>query len=132
MSFIGITGRTALPVLGKIMDLSAAKQRAYAENLANVNTPDYERREARFSDELGRAGQKSSSMATTHPDHIGSNPAKKPVEAEVYEDPNAAGQGVDMEKEMVSLAENQLRFNFAARLAAMKIAGLRTSIRGAP
>ncbi len=131
MSFIGITGRTALPLLGKIMDLSTAKQRAYAENMANVNTPDYKRLEVKFSDELSRTGNNPSRIATTHPGHIGSGTAKEPV-PEMYEDPATGDRGVDVEKEMVSLAENQLRFNFTARLAALKIAGLRTSIRGTP
>lgn len=131
MSFIGITGRTALPLLGKIMDLSVARQRAYAENMANVNTPGYKRRDVRFSDELDRTSNNPSRLATTHSGHIGSGSAKEAV-PEVYEDPTAGDRGVDMEKEMVSLAGNQLHFNFTARLAALKIAGLRTSIRGTP
>ncbi|MBN1826871.1 MAG: flagellar basal body rod protein FlgB [Candidatus Eisenbacteria bacterium] len=129
MPTIGLFSRTALPALRRLMDLSAARQRVSAENLANVNTPGYSRREARFADELNRAEGATIDPVETRPGHRASGAPEAPS-IEVVEDPETLGEGVDMEKEMVSLAETQLRFAVSARLATLKIAGLRNSIRG--
>jgi len=126
---IGLFNRTALPALRKLMDLSAARQRVYAENLANASTPGYNRREARFADELGKAEGASLEAAKTDPGHLTAGEAEA-RSVEEYEDPEAAGGEVDVEREMVSLAETQLRFAVSARLATLKIASLRNSIRG--
>jgi len=112
------------------MDLAAARQRVYAGNLANVHTPGYERRDARFAEELGRAeGASTMKAVRTDPAHMASG-ARDTSPVEVYGDPESDGEGVDVEKEMVSLAETQLRFAVSARLATLKISALRNSIRG--
>jgi flagellar basal-body rod protein FlgB len=112
------------------MDLSAWRQRTYAANVANAGTPEYRRRDVKFADELKSAGSRSVHLAVTHEGHMGSAGNAGPG-VEVYEVPPEEGpDSVEIEKEMVSLAENQLRFNLAARLASLRIQGLRASIRG--
>ncbi len=121
---------TSIPALKKIMDLGAARQRARAGNLANAAVEGYERRDARFADEMNRAGRKRVKMAHTHPGHMGS-PKTAGVEIAVKVEPGLDGTTkVDMEEELVSLAANQLKFNLAARLANLRIMGLRASIQG--
>jgi flagellar basal-body rod protein FlgB len=125
----GLFGKTTLPALGRMMDLSAWRQRAYAANIANASSPGYRRRDVKFEDELRKSQGKSLSLEATHPTHIGSASPLGPA-LEVHEEPVEAQGTVDIEKETVRLAENQLRFNLAARLAALRIQSLRSSIRG--
>lgn len=111
------------------MDLSAWRQRVYASNVANAATPGYRRQEVRFADELRRAEGRSLALKVTQPGHLGHPRAQTPA-VEIYEDTSADGSsGVDVEREMVSVAENQLRFSLAARLASLRIQALRSSVR---
>lgn len=128
MSGLGLFGKTAIPALRRVMDLSAWKQRAHASNLANANVPEYRRRDVRFTDELRRAEGHVLRLATTDSAHTGSLKSKGHA-VEIYEE-TGGSEAIDTEKEMVSLGENQLRFNLAARLAALRIQSIRTSIRG--
>ena len=130
LSQIGLFNKTSLPALKMLMDLGAARQKVHARNLANAETEGYERKAAKFSDELGRAGAKTVRIAATHEKHLGAAAAEG-REIEVRREMAADGSaGVDTEEELVALAGNQLKFNLAARLATLKIAGLRASIQG--
>lgn len=128
MPSIGLFARTSLPVLRKVLDLAALRQRVYATNVANAETPGYNRRDVKFADEMKNAGAGGLAPAATDAAHMGAAAQTEPS-FEIVEDAPEGG-GVDLELEMVSLAENQLRFHLAARLAAMRVAGLRASIRG--
>ena len=132
MNRIGLFGRTAIPALRRVMDLSAWQQRASATNLAHADTPGYERRDVRFADELRRAGGPPVGLEVTHPAHI-RKAGTQPTAVEVYKVPTEKGsRPVGVEEEMVALAESQLRFSVAARVAALRIQSLRASIRGQP
>ena len=130
MSAIDLFSKTALPALRKVMDLSAWRQRTYAANLANVETPGYKRQDVDFADELRSARGRSVHLRATHPGHLGAGRGSG-QDVEVYEASSEEGSSsVEIEHEMVALAENQLRFDLAARLASLRIQGLRSSIRG--
>ncbi len=132
MGVIGLFDRADLASLRRVMDLSAWRQRTCASNVANAETPDYRRQDVSFADELEKAGGKTLRLSSTHPAHIGTG-QRAAQGPQVYEVPVEEGGGpVEIEREMVSLAENQLRFSFAARLSALRIQGLRSSIRGQP
>lgn len=112
------------------MDLSAWRQRVYAGNLANVNTPGYRRKEVDFASELKKADGKGLNLKVTRAEHIGTATARGAV-LEMREEADAGEPaGVDVEKEMVAVAENQLRFHLAAHIAGLRIQSLRGSIRG--
>ena len=95
-------------------------------NLANVSTPGYKRLDVRFAEEMALASRE---LDTSDPNHVEMpgvepNPIVEPT-------PDSDGDfSVDIDREMVAIAENQLRFSIAARLAALRIAGIRASIRG--
>lgn len=130
MNRIGLFSKTSLAALQRLMDLGAEKQRTHAKNLANADTPGYSRKAVRFSDELERAGASAVRITTTDPRHMTAT-AKADPGIEVFEEPAEDGRpGVDVEQEVVDLAANQMKFNMAARLATLKIAGLRASIQG--
>ena len=129
MSVNGLFERTGLVDLEKVLDLSAARQRAYASNVANANVPSYQRLDVPFAEELTRSTQRLR-LEATHPSHAHSpSAANRPYALEAVPETGESGE-VDLDREMVAVAENQLRFNLAARLAALQIAGLRASISG--
>lgn len=83
------------------------------ENLANVNTPGYKRKDIDFNIQLDEA--------TTR---LGS-------EAEI-EDPSSVridGNGVDMEQEVMSLAETELRYQALTDITANYFTNLKSVIR---
>ena len=125
MNLFRMLSGTSLSRLRDVMDLSARKQRAYAENLANLQTQGYKRRDIRFADEMRRVGNRSDLKATHNRNMRGRTGDSRFVE--IREETSG---GSDLEKELVSIAENQLRFSLAARLTSLRTAGLRASIRG--
>ena len=127
MSTFGIFDKTALTALRSMMDLSALRQRAYSANVANASTPGYQRQDVKFADELRKSNASKLSVRATHPGHLRSARATSETPA-IRRDP--VEPTVDLEKESVALAENQLRFSVAAKLAALRIQSLRSSIRG--
>jgi len=120
--------RTVLPELERTMDLRAVRQRTYASNMANVSTPGYERKEARFVDELKNVDQQVR-LRATDPRHFGAESPRNDIE--VRDSADVGGDAaVDLDNEMVAIARNKLEFDLAARIASLKIAGLRSSIHG--
>lgn len=108
---------------------SAARHRALADNIANVDTPGFIRQDVEFEEALGiaverarRAPQRGSdllALASFAPQPDRSSPAR------------ADGNNVDIDREMVAIAENALRFQSATEALAAKVRGLRSAIRGA-
>lgn len=102
----------------KALDASAMRGRAIAENLANVQTPGYKRKEVDFEDQLRNALK--SKLAATQ-DQAGHLPAGKGVDLtkiqpKVFEpqDPSLPGEvnNVDVDMEGSKMAENQIYYSF--------------------
>ncbi len=131
-----ILARTAIPVLQRGLDAAALRQRVTAENLANVSTPNYQRKVVVFESELARALDRQGVQgARTHPDHlpIGRQKAEEiaPRVETSSEPTNGTGvNNVDVDREMSTLAKNQIYYAYAARLVAKSFAAIRESIRG--
>jgi len=110
---------------------------ATAQNLANINTPAYARREVTFEDQLSRLlhGPERLPLTTTDPRHISTLPesveAVKPVEERaVGELVRWDGNGVDIDIEMAKLAETRMSYQALFRLLARKAASYRTVMGG--
>lgn len=134
-----ILGKTSIPVLKKIMDVSCLRQKVIASNIANATTPGYRKKRVLFEEKLRKAlssGQinqiKGISMDNNHLP-IGDTKIDS-IQPKVYQaaDLPSAGElnNVDIDKEMSNLAQNQLTFYVSARLAAMRIKAIKTSIIG--
>jgi flagellar basal-body rod protein FlgB len=122
--------KTSLPALERAMTLAAWKQRAHASNVANANTPGYERVEARFSDVLAATEGPQLGVDKTAPGHLDpSSPVPNPVQVHVAPAANG-GTGVELDQEIVALAQDELAFDLEARVAALRLAGIRASITG--
>jgi len=128
-----IFSKTKVPVLTAVLDVTQLRQRVIANNIANVETEGYRRKDVRFQDYLESFVRRPDVEGTrTEERHI---PIPKPIASpEVFEAPsdvNASGiNNVDVDREMADLAENHLFFNAGQRLIARQFEGLRKSITG--
>jgi flagellar basal-body rod protein FlgB len=122
--------KTSLPALERAMTLAAWKQRAHASNVANVSTPGYKRLEARFSDVLAATEGPGIGVDKTNPGHLDpSPPGPNPVQ--LHTAPAAGGSSeVELDQEVVALAQDELAFDLEARVASLRLAGIRASIVG--
>ena len=133
----GIFSGTSLQILKLGLDAFALRGRVIARNVANAATPGYGAERVAFEESLREALARGEGMrgAETAPGHLalGGLPLEE-VRPEIVEAPEAALPGdpnnVVVEREMADLAENQLLFQAAARMAAAHYAMLKAAIRG--
>jgi len=116
-----VFNKVSIPILAKSLDAGMLRQRVIANNIANVNTPGYQRLEVNFESELRKALDKNRLSGTrTDEQHLELGKSdfsslqptvEKPV------DPTLASglNNVDIDAEMAKLAENQILFNFSAK-----------------
>jgi flagellar basal-body rod protein FlgB len=128
--------RTCMPALAKSLDACAMRNRAIANNLANVNTPGYKRVEVEFESELrdalDRTRIKGERTDVKHLD-IGRKDISE-VRAKSYlpNDPTlpSAVNNVDVDIEAAKMAENQLLFNYGAKFMSWKFNAIKGAIQG--
>jgi flagellar basal-body rod protein FlgB len=107
----------------KALDANAMRGRAYAQNIANAQTPGYRRIEVNFEEQVREAMKKQVNGAKTHEDHLEINrkASIKKVEAYSYasSDPTNPGEvnNVDIDIEAAKVAENQIEQNYNMQFA---------------
>jgi flagellar basal-body rod protein FlgB len=111
------------------MDEAALRHQAIASNIANVNTPGYKRVdvgsnfESAFNDAINRISQGESVSMDDMPDQT--------IETAANQGPaRPDGNTVQVEQEMVSMAQNSARYEFAGQLLAQNFHGIKTAITG--
>jgi flagellar basal-body rod protein FlgB len=107
-------------ILGKVMDAAMVRHEALANNLANVNTPNYIRKDIEFKDALISAIGDPEKLARVKPKLVEDFNTKA----------NSSGNNVSMQQELSRMTQNSLLFDFAAEMAGRKLAGLRKAITG--
>lgn len=124
--------KMAIPRLQTVLDLAASRQKLLTDNVANAETPGYRRKDIDFRGELNAAlsGARPSGLRVTNDKHIGAEPGVHTPKIEQEKIPAGQNFGVDIDKEMAAVAENQLEFNVAAKLVRDKFEALRKVIRG--
>lgn len=128
-----IFNKTKIPALTAVLDVTQLRQRVISNNIANVGTQGYRKKDLRFQEYLNSFVQKPAVEGQqTDPRHM---TIPKPVDApEVYEPETGLNDtglnNVDIDKEMTDLAENHLHFNVGARLLSGGFDGLRKAITG--
>ena len=110
------------------------RQTAISDNIANIDTPGYSRKDVPFETELRRAlGQGTQSLATTDPRHLqagGSFGSSNGMQAaQMLSSSRRDGNNVDIDQEMVDLAETQMRYQAAANALNSKLDTLRNVLR---
>ncbi len=110
------------------------RQQAIGTNIANIDTPGYQRQEVSFEAELQQATFGNSILVTTDPKHIaapGSKAAMNMQTAEALSSPRLDQNNVSIDQEMLGLSDTQMRYSTAATALTNKIATIREAIRGA-
>ena len=121
--------RTALNGLSR-------RQSAISANIANIDTPGYQRRQVDFEGALKeRLAIESGALETTDPQHFtktltehaaqGSSAPARDVISERND-----GNDVSIDEAMLLLVDTQLRFQALSQTTATRLATLRTVIRG--
>ncbi len=106
-------------VLEKSLNASWARNDVISQNLANVDTPEYKRKDIAFeeflSDSMGKVGLEGNLTDKRHiPINNSSNVDK--IEPALVEDNSDSsmridGNNVDIDSEMANLAKNQIKYN---------------------
>ncbi|UCH10971.1 MAG: hypothetical protein JSU61_03530 [Fidelibacterota bacterium] len=109
-------------LLKRSLDLLMRHHRNISENVSNINMEGYERKPTRFLDELSEA-QRRSQLHVSHARHIRPDPSDR-LPPEWERGP------VEITREMADLAQNQIRYDFSARVMRRKFEGLTRAITG--
>jgi len=103
------------------MDVSWLRQQLIADNIANVDTPQYKRQDIDFKKTLANAiNQDASGAGDLDPVYI---------DSDQYTEGNN-GNNVDLENEMTQQAINLLQYDSLTRLESDQLSMLKTAITG--
>lgn len=117
------------------LKLETRRMAVLADNLANVDTPNYKARDIDFRAALAAASTPGSSLnlATTKPGDIGSDPATSGSAELKYRVPLAPaldGNTVDGQLEQAAFADNTVRFQATLTILNSRLKDLLTAITG--
>jgi len=106
--------------LKKGLDAGSLRQRVIADNIANINTPNFKKSTVVFETLLKKTlGQDSFKLVTSDPRHIGGAPPLDQLRPEVElverTTMRTDGNNVDIDEEMTSLAANSIMYQATAR-----------------
>ncbi|MCR3920899.1 MAG: flagellar basal body rod protein FlgB [Firmicutes bacterium] len=122
-------GSNVFVYLSKGLDAAAMRQNVHANNLSNVNTPNFKRSAVQFEELLKNTAVGVKRLAATSPGHIGRNHSRETPDARTVTDTNTSmrsdGNNVDVDKEMAELAINQLYYNALSQRLSGKLGTLR-------
>src|SRR5210317_1147707 len=119
----GLFDQNHLSTLKKAVEVYARRHEVTAQNISNVETQGYRSQRYKFEELLEGAG-KSLQGRQTHSSHIPlgtgnlSGTQGETVEADSYFDNGV--NNVDIDKEMTTLATNDLSYRLATRLLSMR------------
>lgn len=121
--------------LQKGLDAGAMRQRVIANNIANVNTPNFKKCTVAFESLLNKAlRQESIAMITTNPRHFGVTPLLNELQPEVNLNETTSmrtdGNNVDIDEEMTNLAANGIQYQVMGRELSEQYSLLRYVITG--
>ncbi|HKP97002.1 MAG TPA: flagellar basal body rod protein FlgB [Fibrobacteria bacterium] len=105
----------------KGLDATVLRGKAIAENLANIGTPGYQRKEVNFEEQLQKALKAKLDAVTDQDAHMpgGKGVDLAKIEPYVYlpKDTTLPGEinNVDVDLEAAKMAENQIYYNFLTK-----------------
>jgi flagellar basal-body rod protein FlgB len=111
--------------LGQFLDVSAARHKLIATNLANIDTPGYHTRDLDFRAELARASGQAAGLESGGLTYASFTPVARQIRG-LVERPD--GNNVSVERETLLLAENQIKFSLAAQLLKDQFHGISLAI----
>ncbi|MGO5011668.1 flagellar basal body rod protein FlgB [Niallia sp. Sow4_A1] len=117
-----------ITTLENAINYSNQKQKVIAQNIANVDTPNYKAKTVTFKDSLSSA-MNANVTNSKHMSFSASN-ASTTVVSKSGVTYNNSGNSVDMDKEMTDLATNQIYYNALIDRISGKFSSLENVIRG--
>ncbi len=102
--------------LASALDGLAARQRAIANNIANVNTPGYTAERVSFEDALAAS-------VAHHDGHVGATTARS------LDPTRLDGNNVNLDTETLSNVDTVLRFQFASQAAGNQFSAVRAALK---
>jgi flagellar basal-body rod protein FlgB len=106
----------------------AARQRTIANNVANVDTPNFKASEVRFEDALKSAIGRSSPGASVNQNSLNSEVSRSSVVNTTST--RADGNNVDIDREMEMLGESNLTYSALTQVMSSRIGILKSVISG--
>ena len=125
-------------VLKRTLDALAQRQILIASNISNIDTPGYKAKDISFESQLSDAlgSGDNLSLSVTNSGHIGhSGNGDDAIQFEVFEESGPAGSdgnNVDLDKEMMKLAEIQIQYSAVVQLLAKRTSTIRSAISESP
>ncbi|RMG43589.1 MAG: flagellar basal body rod protein FlgB [Acidobacteria bacterium] len=116
----------------RALDVMSRRQQLTAANIANIDTPGYHTVDIDFDRALQRAVEEAGGgvePARTRPGHLApaSSPSERPREVEGLME-RIDGNNVNLDREMLALAQVRLRYDAATALLRIKLRQLRSVI----
>jgi len=117
-------------VLSRAMQVAAKRQDLLSDNVANVDTPFYKRKDLNFKDivEYVTSGTLSPALEVDNPRHFRFASGK--MFPRVQSDDNLSwrsdGNNVDIDKELVELMQNSMWYGGVAKLLSQRFSTLRS------
>ena len=131
-----IFSKTIMPAINKSLMATNMRSRAIADNIANISTEGYKRKEVSFESKLNNKLFKTSlSGVKTNDKHIniGRNSLKN-ITPTVYRsnDKNlySGVNSVDIDTEMAKMADNEILHNFDVKFLSLQYQKLNKAIKG--
>lgn len=121
-------------ILKKALDFQSQRHLLISSNISNIDTPGYRAKDIDFKGALRAAlgTGEGLAMKTTHSRHIGpSRDDIRGLQAEPFSEPDAAksnGNNVNIDKEMMKLAENQIAYNATIQMLSKRGSTIRAAI----
>ena len=120
--------------LKQALTVYSRRHQVVSENIANVETKDFQAKEYRFESLLRSAGGRDLRGTQTHRGHmpIGARDASETM-GEVHAQDTGYDNGindVNVDTEMTSLATTELSYRLATRVLSMKYSQLREAVSG--
>jgi flagellar basal-body rod protein FlgB len=120
------------------LKVQSQRMEVLANNLANVDTPNYKARDIDFKAALAQAGSPGANLplATTAPGHLGGASAASDAQAagalkyRVPLAPSLDGNTVDAQLEQAAFADNTVRYQATLTFLSSRLKGLMTAITG--
>ena len=113
---MGMFDSVSYVAINSALDGLAARQRAIAENVANIQTPGYHAKKVQFEDALARAVSAGTGAATA-------------TTARSLEPTRMDGNNVNLDSETLLNVDTQLRYQLATQAVDGTFSGVRTAMR---
>lgn len=123
----------ALGLHPQALSLKAERMELLAANLANADTPNYKARDIDFKAALAQAHTGQQSLTATHVAHMplaNSSGVLAEAKYRIPMQPSLDGNTVDAPADQAAFAETALQYQASLTLIGMRIAGLKSAIRG--